>query len=245
MFGTHSWEHEAGAALYFRPGQCGCVLSVPGETWDVVDDWLTLVAMHGGRVTRLDVARDLGPAEDARGRMVAMRREWKRGRVGTEIRTFEEARSEEGWTWYFGGRTAEVRLRVYDRRGPLRLEFQWRPNDKDALLAHAATDPDAIWRMLAKRIEFPLSWYRDLLRGDAAMFEVQPAPTDYERAALALREQWVEALWAFVQLGMTAESFAAGPECGRLRSATKSKFKRWAFQAGDKGKRLLEALESR
>ena len=105
-------------------------------------------------------------------------------------------------------------------------------------------EPARLWRMMAERIVFLLPWYEKLLRGESAEFDMPKPETDYERAALALKDQWGEALWAFMLLGMTADSFVA-PPFDRLRSSTKSKFKRWAFQAGEKGKRLLAALELR
>ena len=178
-----------------------------------------------------------------RRQMVELRRAWKRGQVDTQVQKFEEQRSEEGWTWYFGGRAADVRLRCYDRRGPLRLEFQWRPDDKTRLLAAVvAHDVDTVWRMLAAKLPFPLAWYESLLKGETAAFVTPAEPSDLERAAQALRDQWGETLWAFSLLGMPPESFVSAP-VDRLRSATKSKFKRWAFQAGpDRGAKLLEAI---
>ena len=247
FFGTHSWEHEGGGVLYFRPGESGCILNVPGEALDLGGDWVSLIAMLGGKITRVDVAVDLGPCDQARERMLQMHSEWMGERVETEIRTFSEQRSYgagEGFTWYFGGKAAALRLRVYDRRGPLRLEFQWRPDDRNRLVSSMLGEPARLWRMMAERIVFRLPWYEKLLRGESAEFDMPKPETDYERAALALKDQWGEALWAFMLLGMTADSFVA-PPFDRLRSSTKSKFKRWAFQAGEKGKRLLAALELR
>lgn len=250
-FGTFRYEHETGAALYFTPDRDGaraCVLDVPGESCEVKGDWLPLVSMLGGKITRVDLAVDIGPAALSRARMVEMRRAWLRGQVDTKVRTFSEHRSYapgDGFTWYFGGTTSDIRLRCYDRRGPLRLEFQWRPEDQYHLLADViGRDLDACWRLLASKIVFPCEWYGQLLRGEVAAFSTPAQPTDFERAAQALRDQWGEALWAFNLLGMSPESFLREP-VGRLRSSTKSKFKQWAFQAGaDRGRALLRSIES-
>lgn len=233
--------HESGARVYFgspRQEQPVCV-NAPGE---VCEGWagelVTWAEDLAGVVTRNDLAVDLEPAEDARKRMVELRQAWKRRQVETAIRTFEEHRNDEGWTWYFGGKSANLRLRVYDRRGPLRLEFQWRPDREigrqiPEMIARRGTA--TVWRSLAKGIQFPrVSWYQELVNGEAV--ELAPAVRDESLLAKVIEQmqlQFGTSLWAFQQLGIGIEELATPPE--NIRGDTAAKFLRWADDAKDLG----------
>src|SRR5688572_5314062 len=72
--------HETGATVYFGHEQRGqpIVVDVPGEACERVElgqlvDWCAAV---GGRVTRLDLAADVEPPEQARTRLLDMRRKF-------------------------------------------------------------------------------------------------------------------------------------------------------------------------
>jgi hypothetical protein len=60
-------------------------------------------------------------------------------------------------------------MRAYDRRGPLRVEFQWRPQGEireDLAERLVRKGPENLWRRCARRVEFELPWYQQLLEGD-------------------------------------------------------------------------------
>lgn len=238
--------HETGAKLYEDGTEPFSILDVPGDVCDTWgDDWLQWSTRIHGKVTRIDLARDIGPTELARKRMMQMRRAWFGKRVETKIRTFEENRSYSpgsGFTWYFGGTTSPLRLRVYDRRGPLRLEFQWRPNDRDAILADIiAADINAAWRMLANKIRFEFSWFKKLLNGPVTAFHVEKPETDWLRTANELKAQYGRTLWALRLLGIEAKDLELPADDDTDRNAL-AKFLKWSSQAGEQGKALKNAI---
>jgi hypothetical protein len=245
--------HESGARVYFgstREDQPVCV-NMPGnvcETW--AGEGVTWAEDLAGVVTRSDLACDLQPAKEARRRMVEMRRAWKSGKVQTAIRTFQEHRSDDGWTWYFGGKSANLRLRVYDQRGPLRMEFQLRPEKiagEQLPEMVARRGVASVWRSLALGIRFPLTWYQELLQGETA----QLGETVCEESTLGkvidqLQLQLGPSLWALQQLGLQLEDLATPPE--EIRGDIAAKFLRWSEEApgvGLDGSKLREEIECR
>lgn len=234
--------NESGARVFFgskREDQ-PTVVNLPGE---VCEGWaaegIEWAEQLGAYVTRVDVACDLSPPELARSRMMELRRAWRAGRVDTRVRTFSEHRSEppDGWTFYWGGKAANLRLRVYDRRGPLRLEFQARP-ERDAgerlpeIIARRGAA--SLWRGFARAIPFPVPWYRELCVGDA----VQLAPDVSEDSAFLkvleqLQLQLGATFWALSELGVTLDELATPPE--QIRGDVAAKFLRWAGDATAEG----------
>lgn len=228
-------EHVTGARLFSADNRDYEVLDVPGAVCERVDDrfWLDEVAIpFKGAITRLDLAVDVH-VDAPRKEMLKMRHAFRAGDCETKIQELEEHRSYgdgKGFTWYFGGRSSELRLRVYDRRGPLRLEFQWTPCDRDQLLAEAvARDLDACWRMFASKIVFPLEWYRQLLNGDVLHVEPDGRAVEWEGAAQALRDQWGATIHALRLLGVSIESLELPVK--NVSRHVRSKFRRWATQA--------------
>jgi hypothetical protein len=232
--------HESGARVYFgseRQDQPVCV----NLTGEVCEEWsgegVSWAEDLAAVVTRSDFATDLHPAEEARGRMLEMRRAWKSGRVETRIRTFQEHRSDDGWTWYFGGKSADLRLRCYDKRGPLRLEFQWRPDrEQGSRVAEviARRGVATCWRSLARTISFPMKWWRDLVDGDAVTLE----PATAEESSLLkvleqLQLQLGASLWALELLGLKLSDLTTPPE--NLRGDVAAKFLRWAREGEAEG----------
>lgn len=239
--------HETGAKLYVPDPDTSCVIDVPGQVCeDWGHDWLGWSDRIGGRVTRIDLARDIGPTEAARKRMLQMRRAWFGKKVDTQIRTFQEHRSygpNDGFTWYFGGNNSPLRLRVYDRRGPLRLEFQWRPSDREGILAGILRrDLNAAWRMLASRIIWSFSWYRRLIEGPISEFHVEKPETDWERAAAELKAQYGVTSWALCLLGIDPYQLQTAPNEDTNRHCL-AKLLTWANQAGDQGTILRTAID--
>ena len=97
--------HESGARIYCgsrRADQPVCV-NMPGEVCERhAAEGISWSEDLAGVVTRADLAVDLDPPELARARMIEMRRAWKSRQVETRISSFDEHRSADGWTWYFG-----------------------------------------------------------------------------------------------------------------------------------------------
>jgi hypothetical protein len=247
--------HESGARVYFgspRDDQPVCV-NVPGE---VCDSWsgeaVTWAQDLAGVVTRADVALDLDPPEKARGRMIEMRRAWRAGKVETSIKKFAEHRSEkpEGWTWYFGGKSSYLRMRGYDRRGPLRLEFQLRPEKQTGehlpeIIARRGVS--SVWRSLAHSIRFPMRWYENLLVGDVAKLpETVREESLLEKVIDQLQLQLGASVWALQQLGVTLDDLSTPPE--QIRGDVAAKFLRWADEAkgvGYDGEKLRREVRCR
>lgn len=236
--------HETGAKLYHSDSEHRSVIDIPGNVCEDgwANDWLMWSSQVNGRVTRIDLHKMIGPPELARHRMIELRRAWKRGKVDTAIKRFEFQGNDEGWTWYFGGRTSPLRLRTYDRRGPLRLEFQWRPTDRDGLLAQVLLkDIEAAWRMLASKIVFELPWYKALLQGPVANFAVEARESDWQRAAQELKTQYGVTLWMLDLLGIDVQQLqiAATEDTNRK---TLAKALLWSQQAGEDGRALREII---
>jgi hypothetical protein len=245
--------HESGARVFFgsaREDQPVCV-NMPGhvcETW--AREGITWAEDLAGVVTRSDLACDLQPAEQARARMIEMRRAWKTGKVRTAIRTFQEHRSDDGWTWYFGGKSANLRLRVYDQRGPLRLEFQLRPEkiageQLPEMIARRGTA--SVWRSLAQGIRFPMSWYRELLDGETAeLGETVTEESHLGKVIDQVQLQFGASFWAFLQLGLGLGDLSSAPE--EIRGDVAAKFLRWSAEAhelGLDGSKLRQEIECR
>lgn len=237
--------HESGAEVYFgsrREDQPICI-NVPGETCETwANHFLTLIPPLRGRVTRVDVAADLGPPDLARRRIVEMHRSWKRGRVETRMsheshRMFKSMKQGDGWTAYFGATSSRLQLRAYDRRGPLRLEFQFRP--QGTMGGFIAEDllrngPASMWRRMAREVVFPMPWYLRLMKGEVAELPaVEPEGSDFARMVDQLRLQFGTRLWLLQQLGMTIEDVATPPE--NPRADLWAELHRLAIQAEDLG----------
>lgn len=236
-----SCGHESGARLYLGSPRRGqpLVVNVPGE---VCDDWsqeaLQWAEGCRGRVSRIDVACDVGPPCEARARLCGMYRAWLRGQVETRmdrrsVQLIKNHAPGEGWTAYYGGKCAGLRLRVYDRRGPLRIEAQWRPEGELGRLVPAVVREQGIaaaWRSLAASAAFKLPWYQQLLQGERVDWgSVQCEPTGFMDAVEAIRMQYGPTLWAMMQLGMRISDVAVRP--GGRRRDLRAKLLRWASQA--------------
>lgn len=239
------YVHESGAEVY-----CGSdredqpvVVNCPGE---VCEGWAAQAVgwsmALAAAVTRIDVAVDLGPAEVARRRLVEMVRAWKRGQVKTAMaRTSHDLHKSDavdgGWTAYFGGKQSAMRLRAYDRRGPLRLEWQFRPErDVGVLIPEVVSRHGvaAVWRACAQSTVFPMVWYRELLEGPTA--DWKPAVEEASELAEVLesiREQMGVTLWGLKLLGLSLDDLAVEPEKPRGRVFVK--MTRWTEQAAAMG----------
>lgn len=242
-----SIAHESGSRVYFgakSAGQPVCV-NMPGqacETWGAEGlEWCERLA---GRTTRYDAALDLEPAELARRRLVESVRAWKRGQVETSLRRgshmlIRSDKPEDGWTAYYGGKTSELQLRMYDRRGPLRIEFQIRPNKELKpifTILERKWGPAGIWRSFAMRIRFPMPWYQQLLDGDVAELPaaVRREPPEIEQVIDHLNLQYGFKLWMMKVVGLDLNA-ELGQQPMKLDRDQRAKALRWAREADEAG----------
>lgn len=213
--------HESGAQIYFgsrREDQPICI-NVPGETCETwADHFLSLTPTLSGRVTRIDLAADLGPEKLARRRLVEMRRAWERRKVETRMapESHRFFKSGDGWTAYFGGTSSRLQLRAYDKRGPLRLEFQFRPQGTAGLFVADQVrqrGPAPMWRAMAREVVFPMPWYMRLMKGEVVELPSEKSgESDLARVADQLRLQWGTRLWLLSAIGMNLQDLATPPE---------------------------------
>jgi hypothetical protein len=251
--------HESGAAVYFGsdvPGQ-PLVIDAPGEiceTW--APELLEMVRQVEGWITRVDLAEDVNPPELARRRIIEMRKAFKSGRCKTRMRKgscrlVQNDAEDEGWTLYLGSKHAEIMFRVYDRRGPLRIEPQWRPSREmgeqlpELLIDNGATQ---MWRALARTVEFPMPWYQELIRGKSARIEHEArVDAGFLQLMDQLRKQFGVSFWALRELGITLDDLAVPPK--RLRGSQAAKLLDWAdaahAQGGYDGEKLRRAVKQR
>ncbi len=244
--------HESGTAVYCGSDVPGAriVINAPGEvceSWSPqITHWLCELS---ARCTRLDVAMDVHPPELARQRIAHMHRAFKLGRCETSLRkgSMSIYRSEgegEGWTLYLGKPSSEVLIRAYDRRGPLRIETQWRPQgDAREVVPEllAKKGPAAMWRRCAKRVRFELPWYRQLLEGD----DVEELPTDdrgasvLEEAMFQLYKQQGLTLWMLGLLGFGLDDLRQVPD--QLRGSQVAKYRTSLAARGRQGHDVTNA----
>jgi hypothetical protein len=152
----------------------------------------------------------------------------------TNLKKWHLHQSEEGFTFYLGSRGSPLMMRAYDERGPLRVEFECRPSDRDVgesvpgrLLGKGLA---VRWRSLAQRVMFPMSWYRELVEGESEMLpSVVRVDAVLEDVFVQLRKQWGPVLWAFQQLGMGIGDVATAP--ASLRGSKAAQYRSWAAAA--------------
>lgn len=251
--------HESGASVHYgspREDQ-PTVVNLTGsvcEEW--FDEGIAWAEKSQGKVTRVDLAADVGPDDQARRRLIEMVTAWKRGRVQTRMRIdshhlVKSDRPGEGWTAYFGGQHSALMMRAYDMRGPLRIEQQWRPPGDAALyipLLVKAQGVATVWRSLAATAIWPMSWYQELLDGVTVELEKeQETETMLLQMIEALRTQMGGNLWALEQLGYTLGDLARDP--GKdLRGDVAAKYLRWSREApklGYDGSKLRREVQCR
>lgn len=253
--------HDSGAVIYCGSSRAEqpIVINAPGEVCEVWSDRLLAYSVElEAWVTRGDFALDIQPPELARRRLLQMHRAFRQGRCETNMRRDSwdlvmNDREGEGWTLYLGGKQSQLRIRAYDRRGPLRIETQWRPPREvgqvlpELVLKHGAAH---WWRSTARQVKFPMPWYRELLDEPSQVLPQLPdATAEFEQVLAQLQQQWGQVLWACRRMGLGLETLERVP--GRLRGSQVAKLKAWARSAksmgydGDALARAAEALGPR
>lgn len=239
--------HESGLSIHFgvkRKDQ-PIVVNATGETCEVLGGDIVRLALDlGVGPSRLDVAMDIPPADEARRKLLQTHRSWQRGQVRTTMAAGSHklysnyAPVGGGMTALFGGEGSAVLLRVYDKRGPLRMEFQYRPHPQireDLPVLIEQKGPAGLWRKLGRNVDFPLTWYRQLLVGD----DIDLAPivedaTTLANAIAAIKRQDGVTLWALLTAGMTLADLAVDPG-PLMRGEVARKLKGWVGDLTDLG----------
>lgn len=114
------------ASVYWSPGRGDVFVVLPGEVCEA----LTVPALVA-LATELDLepSSRLDVAWDVTGVTVAQVADaWHRGDVVTRAHrdSWRHDRNAQGETFYMGSRSSGRMVRVYDRRGPTRLEMEWK-----------------------------------------------------------------------------------------------------------------------
>ncbi len=250
-------DAETGVEVHYgsvREGQ-PVVVEVNGDACDRLG-WKAaagVCSMLEGRITRADLAADIGPEEAARKRLIRMKNQFERDKCLTSFRKHAWHESPEGNTLYIGSRESEVFLRVYDRRGPLRIEFEIKPQKKKhgVTFAHALQrfGPAPLWRGYADRCIWPEPWYQEVVAGECAAAERAPvARTALENAVQEFKRSAGLTLTAFLMLGITVdELLPVLDEKKGLHPEQVQRYLKWSVEAeqfpGLAGEALREWVE--
>ncbi len=119
----------AGIKVGYTPGRDDICVSIPGEACTLIGDerLFSLVKSLNGRLSRLDYAFDTTLFTVA-----MVDKAWRAGNINSRVnpsrgtyKFFQTVENGvESSTVYIGSRKSETCLRVYDRRGPTRLELE-------------------------------------------------------------------------------------------------------------------------
>ena len=220
--------HESGMELHFGSSRKDqpVVFNASGEvceTWssEIIQASLKL----GAYCTRVDLAVDVHPPEQAKARLWELHDAFLAGSCSTKMRKgphgtcrlFRDYKETGGDTVYFGSTSGDAMLRTYDARGPLRLEWQFRPKGKEAgscavhNLVHSGVMP--VWRWLTQsKLMFEAPWFVDVASGPIielpADERVQGSLAD---ALMQLRKQYGGTFFFLRQLGVTLEDIMQPP----------------------------------
>ncbi len=210
--GVKNWRQSAamlpGGRFYWNEGDKGKgslavfagddLALIRGRLKVTDDELLSRLSFAATNVTRVDFCINI-----TAGDVLDTRREFEAGRKKSRVRTAWEPdyfKGGNGRTIYFGSKTSEKMLRVYDKARELklladvvlnRIEIQVRdkPADRLAKVMQKTTVMDAGKTAIRKFVDFPgLEWYQDALSGaqDVAM---QLTPRDESDFMTWLNEQ--------------------------------------------------------
>jgi hypothetical protein len=251
--------HTTGTAVYFgsKKDAQPIVVDVPGEACELVSvhDLSTWAENVKGRVSRIDLAVDVEPASDARRRLLEMHDEFRKGACDTRIPKtsnllIQSDQPGDGWTLYVGSRQSDTMCRVYDRRGPLRVEWEFKPSNVQVRESLPSTlrrfGAAGLWRGVAQACIWPMPWYQDVLKGQCADIARCPTkPNDLARTMSAILEQLGPTLAALQLAGVGLGELACMPT--KPNAEQLRKWEAWVAQAPDLGydPKLLEAEVSR
>ena len=218
--------HDSGAALYFgsHVESQPIVVDVSGESCDRLSsfDLAAWAKNNDGAVTRVDLACDITPIEEARPKLLQLRRAFAAGKCTTRIPATShnfnvDKRPGEGNMLTIGSRSSEAYLRCYDRRGPLRMEWEWKPTDDNLRLAipNALTKrgPADLWRTIARKCVFPIDWCQQLYDGPTVDIHAEPRRmAEFLSALAAFQKQHGEQLATFMACGVLIDELAVPAE---------------------------------
>lgn len=125
-YGYQCSARVGGASVFWSLGREDVYVVLPGEVCELLGlVGVVAVASELDLVpsSRLDLAWDIEGVQVA-----DFRDAWHAKQVVTRAHrnSWEELRNSEGNTFYMGSRSSGRFVRVYDRRGPTRLEMEWK-----------------------------------------------------------------------------------------------------------------------
>lgn len=208
--------HDSGVAIYHGSSYDDqpIVVDCPGEACERLGHEVLAESCveTGGRVSRLDVAADVLPESSATPRLIEMRDLFRKGICTTLVRSgcqwHESDGVGEGRTLYIGSRASECFMRAYDKRGPLRIEYELKPKDKTLRRFIASSlvkqGPASLWRGAAQLCVFEVEWFKKLMSGDAVEIQRRAASrSEIEESILFLGSTWAAYLQACVDSGVS------------------------------------------
>lgn len=148
-YGYQASARVGGASVYWSVGREDVFVVLPGEVCEVLGVvGVVAVATDLDLVpsSRLDLAWDL------EGVAVAdFQTAWHGGDVVTRAHrdSWQELRNADGNTFYMGSRASGRFVRVYDRRGPTRLEMEWKGERAVALWGRLLASQEQEWSQAA------------------------------------------------------------------------------------------------
>jgi hypothetical protein len=251
-------KHESGLTVHYgaQVEAQPVVVEMPGEACECfLDSQISEMGCNlEGRMTRLDLAEDAEPAQEARSRLMSMHELWKGGEVDTGIRItsmdlIQSNRPGQGWTMYCGSRQSPLFMRAYDKRGPLRIEWEFKPQGQirgmmPRLLREGG--PTKWWRWMARHAVWPLPWYEELLSGPLPDARLARAPASSAIQSLqAIRHQWGPKLDLLLKGGLRPEDLTRVPRgVSRQGRYEFREFAKSAAQALDLNlERMIERVE--
>lgn len=206
---------ESGLVVYFgsRRDDQPVVIVASGEVCErlPVADVLRL----GDKLTRFDVAADV-MVEGSREFILGMRDAAREGRLTGPFRAISLIDSDgpgEGVTLYLGSPNSGQRLRVYNRRGPVRFEFQVRVSRVASeflrhMLVHRFDELPSLWRGYGEDFKWEDPVWASLMAGPAVVTPRVPEPVpEFAKAVGALRAQYGVLLSMLERAGFVLADF--------------------------------------
>lgn len=177
-----------GASVYWSPGRSDVFVVLPGEVCESVGvPGVVAVAslLDLEPSSRLDLAWDLGGVSVGQ-----FADAWHAGDVVTRAHreSWQHHQNAEGRTFYMGSRASGRMVRVYDRRGPTRLEMEWK-GDRAVLL----------WRRLLKCAED--RWSLEAMSELRAFLDFRKLDHGLDGKPIAPRYRYLLPWWELVTEG--------------------------------------------
>jgi hypothetical protein len=245
----HHSETLDGVAVHWGNNAQPIVINAPGQVCDGLDvaKLAARVSDLGGWLTRIDLARDVDPPEKATDRLLAMdaaiRSDDLTGPFKPEVCNLtvpsKGKAGKNGHTLYVGSTGSDCYLLVYDRRGPLRMEFRKRFKGRRtrslsrSWLQGLAGDlgwPAAAHAGLLGRYRWSAEWFTRLQGDPLCMSTADDGPSALAEAGRIFMEQQGVKAKMLLALGAIEIEDLQGP-LPPLTFRQQQQFNRWKRDA--------------